>query len=44
MNLITRDELRAKLDRGERFKLVMTLSAHAYSAKRIDRKNCYNQL
>ena len=35
MNLITRDELRAKLDRGERFALVMTLSAHAYSAKRI---------
>jgi rhodanese-related sulfurtransferase len=35
VNLITRDELRAKLDRGERFVLVMTLSAHAYSAKRI---------
>jgi 3-mercaptopyruvate sulfurtransferase SseA len=35
VNLITREELRAKLDRGERFKLVMTLSAHAYGAKHI---------
>ena len=35
MNVITRDELRAKLQRGEKFKLVMTLSASAYSSKRI---------
>lgn len=35
MNLITREELRAKLDRGETFTLVMTLSAHAYRSKRI---------
>jgi rhodanese-related sulfurtransferase len=35
MNLITRDELRAKLDRGDEFKLVMTLSELAYRAKHI---------
>jgi 3-mercaptopyruvate sulfurtransferase SseA len=35
LNLITREELRAKLDRGDHFKLVMTLSAGAYQAKRI---------
>ncbi len=35
MNLITRDELRAKLDRGDEFKLVMTLSEFAYRAKHI---------
>jgi 3-mercaptopyruvate sulfurtransferase SseA len=35
MNLITRAELREKLDRQEEFKLVMTLSAHAYEEKRI---------
>ena len=35
MNLITRDELRAKLNRGERFKLVMTLPARAHISKRI---------
>jgi rhodanese-related sulfurtransferase len=35
MNLITRDELRAKLDRGDEFKLVMTLSGFAYRAKHI---------
>jgi rhodanese-related sulfurtransferase len=37
MNLITRDELRAKLDRGDEFKLVMTLSEFAYRAKHIPR-------
>jgi rhodanese-related sulfurtransferase len=35
MNLITRDDLRAKLDRGDEFKLVMTLSEFAYRAKHI---------
>jgi rhodanese-related sulfurtransferase len=35
MNLIGRDELRAKLDRREEFKLVMTLSELAYQAKHI---------
>src|SRR5262245_54226233 len=35
MNLITRDELRAKLDRGDEFTLVMTLSDFAYRAKHI---------
>jgi rhodanese-related sulfurtransferase len=35
MNLITRDELHAKLDRGDEFKLVMTLSEFAYRAKHI---------
>ena len=35
MNLITREELHAKLDRREQLKLVMTLSANAYLAKRI---------
>jgi rhodanese-related sulfurtransferase len=35
MKLITRDELREKLDRGDEFKLVMTLSAWAYHAKHI---------
>jgi rhodanese-related sulfurtransferase len=35
MNLIDRDELRRKLDRGERIQLVMALPAHAYRVKRI---------
>jgi rhodanese-related sulfurtransferase len=35
MNLITREELRAKLDRGDEFALVMTLSDFAYRAKHI---------
>ena len=35
MMLITRDELREKLERGEDFKLVMTLSKEAYRAKHI---------
>jgi 3-mercaptopyruvate sulfurtransferase SseA len=35
MNVITREELRAKLDRAEHFNLVMTLSERAYQAKRI---------
>ena len=35
MKLISRDELREKLDRGDEFKLVMTLSAWAYHAKHI---------
>ena len=35
MRLITRDDLLAKLVRGDAFKLVMTLPAHAYRAKHI---------
>lgn len=35
MNLITRDELRVKLTRGDEFKLVMALSEFAYQAKHI---------
>ena len=35
MNLISRDELRAKLDRGDAFTLVMTLSETAFRAKHI---------
>ncbi len=35
MNLITRDELRQKLERGDEFKLLMTMSATAYRAKHI---------
>jgi rhodanese-related sulfurtransferase len=35
MNLISRDELRAKLHRGDPFALVMTLPELAYRAKRI---------
>lgn len=35
MNLITREELRAKLARGDEFALVMTLSDFAYRAKHI---------
>lgn len=35
MNLISRNELRAKLDRGDQFKLLMTLSEYAYTAKHI---------
>ena len=35
MKLITREELRRKMERGDEFKLVMTLSAHAFRAKHI---------
>ena len=35
MKLITREELREKLERTEEFKLVMTLSAFAHRTKRI---------
>jgi rhodanese-related sulfurtransferase len=35
MNLITRDELRIKLARGDEFKLVMTMPERAYRAKHI---------
>jgi len=35
MNLITRDELRRKMERGDEFTLVMTLSALAFGAKHI---------
>ena len=35
MNVITREELRRKMERGDEFKLVMTLSAFAYDAKHI---------
>jgi len=35
MNVISREELKAKLDRGDKFKLVMTLNDWAYNAKHI---------
>ena len=35
MNLITRDELHRKLERGDDFRLVMTLSRFAFEATRI---------
>jgi hypothetical protein len=35
MKLISRDELRDKLDGNENFKLIMTLSARHYRAKHI---------
>ena len=35
MNLISREELKAKLDRGDDFKLVMTLGGWAFQAKHI---------
>jgi rhodanese-related sulfurtransferase len=35
MNLITRDELRERLERGDELKLVMTLSPLAYRMKHI---------
>lgn len=35
MNLITREELKARLDRGDDFKLVMTLNEWAFQAKHI---------
>ena len=35
MNLIARDELRRKLERGDKFKLVMTLPELAYRTKHI---------
>jgi len=35
MRLITRDELRLKLERGDRVKLVMLLSGFAFHAKHI---------
>ena len=40
MKLITREELRRKMERGDEFKLVMTLSAHAFRAKHIP-NSCY---
>lgn len=35
MNLISREELKEKLDRGDNFKLVMTLGEWAYQLKHI---------
>jgi rhodanese-related sulfurtransferase len=35
MNLISREELRRKLERGDEFKLVMALSGFAYRTKHI---------
>lgn len=35
MDLISREELKAKLDRGDDFKLVMTLNEWAYEAQHI---------
>jgi rhodanese-related sulfurtransferase len=35
MRLISRDELRAKLERGDDFNLLMVLSANAFEAKHI---------
>ena len=40
MKLITREELSRKLERGDDFKLVMTLSAFAYRIKHIP-SSCY---
>jgi rhodanese-related sulfurtransferase len=37
VNLITTEELRSKVERGDDFKLVMTLSAFAYARKHIPR-------
>ena len=44
MNLITRDELRQKLERGDRFKLVMTLSELAYRTKHIPSSLHFNTI
>jgi rhodanese-related sulfurtransferase len=44
MKLITRDELREKLDRGDEFKLVMTHSAWAYRVKHIPTSLCVETL
>lgn len=44
MNLISREELKEKLDRGDEFKLVMVLSEWAYRAKRIPSSLHYNNL
>lgn len=35
MNVITTEELRARLERGEELQLVMALPAHAFQARRI---------
>ena len=35
MNIIDREELKAKLDRGDDFKLVMTLGEWAFEAQHI---------
>jgi len=35
MNVISREELKAKLDRGDNFKLVMTLNEWAFNARHI---------
>ena len=35
MNTISREELKAKIDRGDDFKLVMVLGAWEYEAKHI---------
>lgn len=40
MNLISREELKAKLDRGDIFKLVMALSEWHYRAKHIPGSIC----
>lgn len=40
MELITREELHAKLERGDEFRLVMTLAAPAYGQKHIPRSLC----
>ena len=40
MNLISREELREKLDAKDDFKLVMTLSEDAYRSKHIPRSVC----
>src|ERR1700759_5381442 len=37
MNVISREELRRKLERGDEFKLVMTLSSFHYASKHIPR-------
>ena len=44
MNQISREELRRKLVRGERFELVMTMSAWHYTAKRIPASRHFDDL
>jgi rhodanese-related sulfurtransferase len=40
MHLITREELKTKLDRGDQFKLVMTLPEHDFNLKHIPGSIC----
>jgi rhodanese-related sulfurtransferase len=44
MNLITREELRRKMERGDEFRLVMALSALAYRTKHIPSSWCFETI